>query len=903
MVRRNFGPKDYNMTPVGGYKAAPERYVSEQSFAPVPASDSDLLVQWRHRRQLEEEVVAPSESQEKILGNKDLPMFAYREAIVDSIATNPVTIIVSETGSGKSTQVPQFLYQAGFDVFLTQPRRLPAREVADRISEEITERMPDVPVSTVGYKTAEKDTTTDETRITILTDGLRLVQAVNGRKEATNEVLIIDEVHEWNSNIEILVAWSKQQLKQNPNLRVVLMSATMEAERIQNYFDDVSVGSPPIIEVPGRTFPVEAREEPKSTLVKETCRFAREGNVVLAFAPGKREINDSIEEIAVIIEQLKKELPDELLGEIDILPLHSKLSDQEQKRATQRSDRQKIVVSTNVAQTSLTIPDVDVVVDSGLERRIEINETGEEALLLRPISKADCLQRRGRAGRVKEGKYILTRLDDSVDYVPFIERDDYPVPEILRSDTSRHILRTAAVGVDFRSLDLFHPIDHRVIERAELFLQKLAAMDEKRQITSIGQRMNEFPVRPALGRMLVEADQKPAEVRAYVAALAAAMETGGLRYFGPDVGKRWKRLTEEESSDQLAELDIFLAMQGQMPRWRQVGFDLDMKNIERSKELYGKLQRRNGAYIEELLPPTVEEREEILQCLYAGYGDKVYRHIGEGRFRRLVDTPDDEPREISNRSVVRRAPAYIVGDPQRYERKRKEGWEERHIVANVSTVRDLAQVALASPHLTDWRPVGIQWRGGVPRQEERQVFAGSYELNTTREVSPEPSPELRATIVRYAIDHPGSAQQQLRTIKSEIERLQHLTKLPLEKLTHDMLIDYVEKAAPPTVTDPQEIEMNLQARIQNENVTLDSFVDAGTREAIARNAPEYIQATDKIGFHIKYRSGRPYVTQYLPADVAELSGEVYLADGRHVLFAHGSKRLSRETLLERLAEK
>lgn len=902
-MRRDFGPKNYDMTPAGGYKTAPERYVSEQSFVPVPAPESELLVQWRHRRRLEEDLPSTAESQEKVLGNQDLPMFAYREAIVDSIAANPVTIIVSETGSGKSTQVPQFLYQAGFDVFLTQPRRLPAREVAERISEEMTELIPDIPAHTVGYKTAEKDTTTDETRITVLTDGLRLVQSVNGRKEATNEVLIIDEVHEWNSNIEVLVAWSKQQLKQNPNLRVVLMSATMEAERIQNYFDDVSVGSPPIVEVPGRTFPVEAREEPKSTLVKETCRLAREGKVVLAFAPGKREINDSIDEISAIIAQLKKELPDELLGEIDILPLHSKLSDQEQKRATQRSDRQKIVVSTNVAQTSLTIPDVDAVVDSGLERRIEINETGEEGLLLRPISKADCLQRRGRAGRVKEGMYILTRLDDSVDYVPFIERDDYPVPEILRSDTSRHILRTAAVGVDFRSLDLFHPIDQRVIERAELFLQKLAAMDEERQITSIGQRMNEFPVRPALGRMLVEADQKPAEIRAYVAALAAAMETGGLRYFGPDVGKRWKRLTDEESSDQLAELDIFLAMQGQMPRWRQVGFDLDMKNIERSKELYTKLQKRNGTHIEDLLPPTIEEREEILRCLYAGYGDKVYRHIGEGRFQRLVDSHNDEPREISNRSVVRRAPAYIVGDPQRYERKRREGWEERHIVANVSTVRDLAQVALASPHLTDWRPVGIQWRGGVPKQEERQFFAGSYELGTVREVLPEPSPELRANIIRYAIDHPGAVQQQLRTLKSELERLQHLTREPLKKLTHDMLIAYVEQATPANITDPQEIEVNLQARIQDESLTLDSFVDAQAREAIAKNAPEYVQATDTIGFHVKYRSGRPYVTQYLPSDIVGLPGEIYLADGRHVLFAYESKRLSREKLLERLAEK
>jgi ATP-dependent helicase HrpA len=895
MVRRDFGPKSYNYTPPTGYGSNPH-YFSERSTLPQPAPNSEQLDYWLRRRDAARDRIRTPE--DLTLGNRELPMFEYREAIIDAIENNPVTIIVSETGSGKSTQVPQFLFEAGYTSYLTQPRRLPARKVAERIDEEISRVIPDFPKDIVGFKTAETDTTTENTRVTVLTDGLRLVQEINGRNETEREVLIIDEVHEWNANIEVLVAWSKQLLKEKPNLRVVLMSATMEAQRIQNYFDDVTPQSPPIIEVPGRTFPVESREAPKSTVVKEACRLAEEGKNILVFVPGKREIQDVIDEIT-------RHLPAELLQGLDILPLHSKLSPQEQDRATNPTGRQKIVVSTNVAQTSLTISDIDAVVDSGLERRTEINEQGIEGLMLRPISKADCIQRRGRAGRVKEGEYVLTRLNDDVTYEPFISRDDYPTAEILRSDTSRHVLRTAAVGIDFATLDLVHPLSSNVIDRAKYSLRTLGAFDEDNHITRLGLRMNEFPLRPSLGRMMAEADRFSVERRAYVAAVAATMESGGLRYFGQDVGRRWKKLTEEQSSDQLAELDIFLATQG-MAKWKQVGYDLDLKNSERAHELYGKLIKRSGAREGILPPPTDDEREDVLHCLYTSFGEEVYRHVGDGNYQRIIDGGSDERRSISNRSVVRNSPSMVVGNPYRYERVKRTGVEERHILGEVTTVASTAALARAAMHLCNWRPVELGWRDGQAVQVERQYFADIHDLGYTREVTAEPSEAVRRKVIDHALAHPGGAQRQLREIKKELERLWHFVdhrsveswhpkdlersneeKRKTFKLTQDDLVEFIEAAAPADILDPSLIDNNLREM----NLTIDDFISPEARQKIIENAPATITASG-VELELAYQSGKPLVRRFDKNTLRQLSDEVYLPDGRQVKFVYERKPYS-----------
>jgi len=310
----------------------------------------------------------------------NLPIEKFRADIVTAVEENSVVIITAETGAGKSTQVPQFLLEAGYDLVITQPRRLAARSVAERVAEEIGEELG----QTVGFRTAIDRQDSSATRCLFCTDGLALVRELVGQNEG---ILVLDEVHEWNENMEVLVAWVKKAIAAGSDMKVVLMSATLEAEKLSAFFDGA-----PVISVPGRTFPVTV-QEPGMRLIDDVKTLVEQGRNVLVFQPGKQEIQD----VCYALEQADVNA--------EVLPLHGQLSPPDQKLCFAHYGRPKVVVSTNVAQTSVTIDDIDAVVDSGMERRIEL-ANGVEGLYLKPISLADSAQRKGRAGRVKPGVYI-----------------------------------------------------------------------------------------------------------------------------------------------------------------------------------------------------------------------------------------------------------------------------------------------------------------------------------------------------------------------------------------------------------------------------------------------------------------------------------------------------------------
>jgi len=317
----------------------------------------------------------------------------------------------------------------------------------------LTKNLGDEAEGLVGCHTAGQNTVVEgKTRITVLTDGLRLVQEYGQREELEHEVLIIDEVHEWNSNIEVLMGQVKQLIKLKPQLRVVILSATMEAEKLADFFADGDK-RPPILEIEGRNYEVETIEAPDSTVVEQAANFAADGQNVLIFLPGVREIEDAMSAI-------KKELESRGIMDATILPLHSKLSKKNQDAVMGMYPGPKIICATNIAQTSITIPDVTRVIMSGLERRTEIDDEGVQSLNLRPVSRADLEQQAGRCGRVEDGIAVLTCLNKDT---PFIsqasgERTDYPIPEILRTDVDRNVLLTASAGIDFTELELFHPV-------------------------------------------------------------------------------------------------------------------------------------------------------------------------------------------------------------------------------------------------------------------------------------------------------------------------------------------------------------------------------------------------------------------------------------------------------------
>ena len=430
--------------------------------------------------------------------NKTLPIFNFLDTIVNLVNNNPVVIVKAETGSGKSTQIPQALHQAGYDVVVTQPRRVAARSVAARVAQEMGEKLG----SLVGFRTGFEKNDSKLTEILFCTDALQFARELHV-KGSRSRVLIIDEVHEWNLNIEALVAWCKKQLDSGFNTKIVIMSATLDTSRLQAYFNNC-----PVIKVPGKTYPVETMEISPKKLDEEIKTLVEKGKNILVFLPGKREIETFVSKYSGM--------------ELDatILPLHGELTSEEQDACFKSYPNSKIVVATNIAQTSITIPDIDVVVDFGLERRIEY-VNGVEGLYLRDISQADCLQRKGRAGRVKEGLYILASDTLFEDRVPFC------VPEIQRLRIESVILKFLSIGIEIEDLELFHQISSEKIAASKRVLESLGAIKDGK-ITKKGQKLVVMPLDVTHSCMLLEAEKRG--VLSDMITVVSILESGPLFY-------------------------------------------------------------------------------------------------------------------------------------------------------------------------------------------------------------------------------------------------------------------------------------------------------------------------------------------------------------------------------------
>lgn len=783
-------------------------------------------------QQLERPVPRPFTHVE--LGAKDpenpLPINDYKQLIIDTVHQNPVTIIVAETGAGKSTQVPQYLLQAGYIVNMTQPRRLAATMVSERIRTEVAEALGDPSQRRlVGLHTAEHNTVTNKTRVTVLTDGLRLAQELGDRGSIENEVLIIDEVHERNSNIEVLIAWTKRLIKENPSLRVVLMSATIDARRLAESYSDV-VGIPPIIEVPGRAHDVDKIEEPHSTVFEQTVKYTEQDKNILVFLPGVREINDLQAKLGRYLKSIGRE-------DVTVLPLYSGLSNQEQKAVDRFYPGPKIILATNIAQTSLTIKDIDVVVDSGLKRHIEIDDNEEvQSLELHTISQADSNQRAGRVGRTHPGIYVRTRLNAAMKFIPYNELDEYPIPEIQRSDITPYVLAVASKGVDFGELDL--PLDLVRVERARHSLGLLGAVDETGKITPRGKLMNQFPVHPTLSRMLLESNNYSEEVKEYVAAVVASIEVGKLpSYLG---NKTWRTLTKENQSDHLAQLDIFLATQGVRTNAELGRLGLDTRNIVRAQELYKKIIRRQGGELRPLQLPTEEQREEILECVLAGMVDFVYESSGGGTVTRALGGYAVK-RVISDRSVVDATTRMMVGVPYQYG----EGGKRRYILETVTSGDVPRMLGKVAAGLCTWKVRGsVRWQDEQPVQSMQQLFRGVIPTGNSRERPAEPSPELRTAILQYVLEHPGNAQKTLRSIKEELDTLGKLTDdRDIPQWKRSKLRRYVERATPDDVTHPQQVDANLWQIMTEEGITAIDDVVPQRRRAEIYAASDYPKAS------------------------------------------------------------
>lgn len=642
----------------------------------------------------------------------DLPIHDYQSAICDAVDTSQVTIITAETGAGKSTQVPQYLADHGYaKVVVTQPRILAARNLSRRVREEWALRTTSDSEPVIGYRTAHERDDNPDTQILYCTDGLQLVREITGAGIGERQVLILDEVHEWNENMEVLVAWAKKRCQEEPRFKVVIMSATIETDTLADFF-----GTSAVINVPGRSFDVKKRRG-TDVISEIITQLTTKTSNMLVFLPGKSEIQD----VTDAIESKAK------AAGVPVIPLHSQLEATAQQQAFANYPNGKVILATNIAQTSVTIDDIDVVIDSGLERRSEVR-SGVEGLFISQISQADCLQRAGRAGRTKAGEYILAPYD-TMPCLEFKDRPEYATPEILRKHIDRLTLRLANVGIDIEQLDFYHDPSNKAIQRAKRTLVALGAMTKSGDVTGIGRSMEQYPVESSYARMLVQAKDCSPQVQSKLAAIIGIQEVGGIvkggtRYTG------WHIYTKQTKSDLLAQYDVFLALPNIYPEvYEETG--IISKNVGKAREV---MQRLNHDLRDitvddtNLTPITDDEQNDLLRCIVAGQIDQLWIVDDNGG---AVHITTNTARELSSSSVVRN-PKLVAGTPFDLQVPTHGGTlQTLHLVQGITAVNTDWLVDLA-PDMFDTRRGRTVYdpRSGmlVMRQQVRfggQVLEGS----------------------------------------------------------------------------------------------------------------------------------------------------------------------------------
>lgn len=850
-------------------------YFSERGVLPETADHPNNLN--RRGRRLAAKAIRHETSELKALpnrlGNPNLEMHKSEANIRYSFIHNPVTVIRGPTGCGKSTQVPQMVMNMGKDCVMTQPRRLAAYEVTKPVSEEVHRVWESASPSVIGCVTGEKNSTRSDTQTAIVTDGveLRYIGDEN-RPDNPNQITLLDEVHEYNINIEIALALMKRKIKEDPTTRCGLMSATIDVQELVDFFSDVTPTPPEVIDIPFRTFDIDKREEPESTVAESAFRLQQQEGTGLCFVAGKAEINDTIDELYRLYRQNGLKRP-------TILGLHAKMSNTEQEAALSPYANGKIVVSTNVAQTSLTIPDIKFVVDSGEVRQSNIDEEGTQSLDKVPISQDDSDQRAGRAGRVSDGIYVLTRQSKDSDFISYSDREEHAVPEILRTEVDRSVLYVAAMGIDFADLELLHPIKKEVIQRAKRALRGLGALDESGDITPLGRKMEALPMGPRLARMMVESEQYSETTRAQVAAIAASIEAGGLAYFAPGEGKRWQELTNETSSDYLAQLELYITSMS-MTRKEQSEYNLDVRNIERAEETFRKVAKRTNFSPDALKLPNDDERGNIKRCIYAGMINDLYRYSGDGRYVKVGDTAGNT-RAISDRSVVVGKAALVVGTPFRYSYMSGGELKTNHILEGVTKVSDPSALAKFAVNSATWATTGMVLRNGQLKEAQAQQISG-VDLGISREEEATLTPENVEYLVEFMMANQGTALRELCASAKTIKDFYHLSPTAPQPID-GMIKSLVEEAVINSHLDADYADQLLREMIVERSLTVNDILPPNMQQKILEDSPSTHEAFGQV-FSLKYRRGAPLVARYNLEEAAQLPGEVTLQDGRAVRF-------------------
>ncbi|MGW1562439.1 ATP-dependent RNA helicase HrpA [Streptomyces sp. NPDC002144] len=778
---------------------------------------------------------------------EQLPVSQKKNDIADAIRDHQVVIVAGETGSGKTTQIPKICLELGRGVRgmigHTQPRRIAARTVAERVAEEL-----DTPLGeAVGWKVRFTDQVNqDATFIKLMTDGILLAEIQTDRELRAYDTIIIDEAHERSLNIDFLLGYLAQLLPRRPDLKVVITSATIDPERFSRHFGDA-----PIVEVSGRTYPVEVRYRPlleedsddsdrdQITAITDAVEeLMGEGKGdILVFLSGEREIRDTAD--ALTRRQYRF---------TEVLPLYARLSHAEQHRVFQPHTGRRIVLATNVAETSLTVPGIKYVIDPGFARISRYSHrTKVQRLPIEPISQASANQRKGRCGRTSDGICIRLYSEDD-----FEARPEFTDAEILRTNLASVILQMTAAGLgDIEKFPFIDPPDHRNIRDGVQLLQELGALDPaekdpRKRLTQTGRKLAQLPVDPRLARMVLEADKNGCVREVMVIAAALSIQDPRERPADKQTQADQQHARfRDETSDFLAYLNLWRYIREQQKERGSSSFRrmckqeyLNFLRIREWQDIYTQLRtvaKQMGIHLNEDDAPADRVHVSLLAGLLSHIGMK---DVKEGAKNEYLGARNAKFAIFPGSSLFKKPPRFVMS-AELVETSRL--WARVNARIEPEWVEPLAEHLLkrtySEPHWEKDQAAVMAYEKvtlyGVPIVADRKVNYGRIDPEASRELF------IRNALVEgdWRTHHKFFADN--RRLLSEVEELEHRARRRDIVVDDDALFDFYDQRVPEHVVSGAHFDSWWKRKRHEQPEFLDF-----EREMLIRESAEAVTKAD-----------------------------------------------------------
>ncbi|MFF8833736.1 ATP-dependent RNA helicase HrpA [Streptomyces sp. NPDC015131] len=760
---------------------------------------------------------------------EQLPVSQKKDEILEAIRDHQVVIVAGETGSGKTTQIPKICLELGRGVRgmigHTQPRRIAARTVAERVAHEL-----DTPLGeAVGWKVRFTDQVNPEaTFVKLMTDGILLAEIQTDRELRAYDTIIIDEAHERSLNIDFLLGYLAQLLPRRPDLKVVITSATIDPERFSRHFGDA-----PIVEVSGRTYPVEVRYRP---LLEEDSEDSDRDQVtaicdavdelqaegpgdILVFLSGEREIRDTAD--ALVKRKLRN---------TEVLPLYARLSHAEQHRVFQAHSGRRIVLATNVAETSLTVPGIKYVIDPGTARISRYSHrTKVQRLPIEAISQASANQRKGRCGRTSDG--ICIRLYDEDD---FLSRPEFTDAEILRTNLASVILQMTAAGLgDIEKFPFIDPPDHRNIRDGVQLLQELGAIDPaqkdpKKRLTPAGRKLAQLPVDPRLARMVLEADKNGCVREVMVIAAALSIQDPRERPAEKQAQADQQHARfKDETSDFLALLNLWRYLREQQKERGSSSFRrmckaeyLNYLRIREWQDIYTQLRtvaKQMGIQLNDQDAPDDRVHVSLLAGLLSHIGMK---DVKDGSKNEYLGARNAKFAVFPGSALFKKPPRFIMS-AELVETSRL--WARVNAKIEPEWIEPLAGHLLkrtySEPHWEKDQAAVMAYEKvtlyGVPIVAQRKVNYGRIDPEVSRELF------IRHALVEgdWRTHHKFFADN--RKLLTEVEELEHRARRRDILVDDETLFDFYDRRVPDHVVSGAHFDSWWKHKRRDEPELLD----------------------------------------------------------------------------------